>query len=304
MMNSYENRVYFSTFQLKLIALICMVFDHTGQFFPEMVPQWFRYIGRISAPLFLFCLVWGMDYTRNRFHYLLRIYCASLGMEILWAVLNHVFSYNGTEHNNIFTTFFNVGILISLISLVQRKKLKKIHTILLLVAWQFLSTLLILFINYKNFEEWTHFIGALSGNIFFCEGGIIWVSLGVILYFVKNVPRKLFSGYSVFCLLYFLCTLTAPLARAMYFLEYFTNIDQTVIWQVLEAMYTLIFGDAWYFTPVVPHGLYFGNYQWMMIAALPFMMLYNQKRGLKIKTFFYLFYPVHILVFVLISHLL
>lgn len=304
MMNSTESRAYFSTFQLKFIALICMVFDHAGQFFPEIMPQWFRYIGRISAPLFLFCLVWGMDYTRNRFYYLLRIYCASLGMEVLWTVLNYFLPYNGTEHNNIFTTFFNIGVLITLVSLVRRKMLKKIYAILFLVVWQLSSTLLILLINYKNLQEWTHFVGALSGNFFVCEGGIMWVSLGIILYCIKNTQIKLFSGYSIFCLFCSLCSLTAPLARAMYFLEFFTNIDQTVIWQILEIIYVLILGNAWYFTPVVPHGLYFGDYQWMMIAALPFMMLYNRKRGCKIKTFFYLFYPIHILIFLLISRFL
>ncbi|EEK76555.1 TraX [Bacillus cereus R309803] len=39
------------------------------------------------------------------------------------------------------------------------------------------------------------------------------------------------------------------------------------------------------------------NYQWMMIFALPFLLLYNGERGYNktwAKYMFYVFYPVHI----------
>lgn len=54
-----------STTCLKWIALICMVFDHVAEFIPYM-PIWFRWIGRISAPIFVFCMVEGIKYTKNR----------------------------------------------------------------------------------------------------------------------------------------------------------------------------------------------------------------------------------------------
>lgn len=34
--------------------------------------------------------------------------------------------------------------------------------------------------------------------------------------------------------------------------------------------------------------------QWMMVFALPFILMYNGTRGLNIKHFFYIFYPIHI----------
>jgi len=36
------------------------------------------------------------------------------------------------------------------------------------------------------------------------------------------------------------------------------------------------------------------NYQWMMVFALPLMLLYNRRRGPGVEWFFYAFYPAHI----------
>ena len=40
--------------------------------------------------------------------------------------------------------------------------------------------------------------------------------------------------------------------------------------------------------------LFAQNPQWFMIAALPFMLLYNGQRGRSMKYFFYLYYPLHV----------
>ena len=68
-----------STFALKITALILMFLDHTGLYF-EGAPVWFRWLGRASYPLFLFSMVWGYHYTRNRKKYLLRLYLMSIFM--------------------------------------------------------------------------------------------------------------------------------------------------------------------------------------------------------------------------------
>lgn len=49
------------------------------------------------------------------------------------------------------------------------------------------------------------------------------------------------------------------------------------------------------------------NYQWLMIFALPIILMYNGKRGLNnkfIKYMFYAFYPVHLWIITVISHFL
>lgn len=40
---------------LKVIALILMLLDHIGQFIPG-TPLWLHWLGRLSAPVFMFCM--------------------------------------------------------------------------------------------------------------------------------------------------------------------------------------------------------------------------------------------------------
>lgn len=75
-----------TTFGLKFLALLLMVIDHIGLFFP-FTPIWFRWLGRLSAPLFIFCMVYGFSYTKNRKIYLIRMYLFGVGMAIMDLIL-------------------------------------------------------------------------------------------------------------------------------------------------------------------------------------------------------------------------
>ena len=70
---------------LKWIALVTMVLDHIHYFFgfTGAVPEWFSMAGRVSAPLFLFCLVEGFTHTRSRKKYFAKVYVLSAAMSAL-----------------------------------------------------------------------------------------------------------------------------------------------------------------------------------------------------------------------------
>ncbi len=71
--------------QIKLLALIFMVLDHIHCFFEftGKIPLAFTMLGRLSAPLFLFCTVEGFAHIHSRKRYFMRIYAISAVMGLV-----------------------------------------------------------------------------------------------------------------------------------------------------------------------------------------------------------------------------
>lgn len=253
-----------TTTSLKLFALILMLIDHIGEFIPG-APFALRIIGRISAPLFMFCAAWGFHYTHSKKIYLLRLYICSALMGIMDFALN---TYVGIPYhtctNNIFSTLFCIFLFVYLWELAPtkwKKALSVLGYIFLNIAGTAISIVLILVFNIDFLDQ--VFAGFIPTFIT-CEGSILIVAMGIVLYFCKENRKKLFIGYGTYCVLYFL--------------------------------WTLLLNTSLFTTSPLPWAvfLFYGNIQWMQIAALPFMLTYNGSRGLPIKYFFYIFYPLHI----------
>lgn len=93
-----------SGFVLKMIALVLMVADHVAELFPGL-PLWLHWLGRLSAPLFFFCLAVGLTHTHSRAHYTLRLLLASCVMHAGNMLLAWFFPYPQVPiQNNIFET--------------------------------------------------------------------------------------------------------------------------------------------------------------------------------------------------------
>jgi hypothetical protein len=133
--------------QLKCTALIIMVIDHIAEFISD-VPLWFHWIGRLSAPIFLFCCVWSFDYTRNRKKYLLRLYFAGFVMSFI--------QYFFCLSNNIFRTLFSLCLFLYVVDLYKNKADGKKYLLLYFLV-QLLSIsisimLLQLSSNHENYQ--------------------------------------------------------------------------------------------------------------------------------------------------------
>ena len=101
-----------NSFQLKTIAAILMVLDHLKQFIPAM-PLWFRYLGRIVAPVFFFLSVEGFFHTRSKPRYIARLLGAAIIMAIGSGILTYLFPTDIGLHNNI---FLSLGLGVALMS--------------------------------------------------------------------------------------------------------------------------------------------------------------------------------------------
>ncbi|MCJ8007212.1 TraX family protein [Lederbergia wuyishanensis] len=247
---------------LKLIAVASMLIDHTGQFIPN-TPEYLRYIGRLAAPIFIYFVGIGYRKTSNKKKYIVRLYVSSVVMAFINLIINSFYNNSGDFlRNNFFATLFLIVLCIHIIE----KRQVKLYVYFIL--WQIISFFLLVLLDWEyiviiqqSSEITTPFYGDISGNIITVEGGIFFVMFGVLLYYSKNKIR-LTMTYSLFTI--------------------FLSIG-TKIWR-------------WQWDNPLSMFFQFADYQWMMIAALPLLLLYNGKKGAGLKYFFYFFYPIHIII--------
>lgn len=269
-----------------------MLADHIGLFIPN-TPIFLRWIGRLAAPIFTFCSVLAYSYTSNKKFYLLRLYIAGLVMSIIQCFI--------FIENNYFRTLFSICVLLSLLESYKNKDRNFKKLLIVYIIWQVFSiSINILFLNalFISEEFGAYFLSALFGNIFCLEGGIIFTFLGVLFYLTKDNRKLLIIGYIVFCLFYFIATATNLISVV---LGKFYHFGFTLLPDMLEYILDTIIG----INPMdVGGSLIYKDFQWMMIAALPFLLIYNGKQGKKLKYIFYIFYPVHIIILFYIGSLI
>jgi len=274
-----------TVFSLKILALICMLIDHIGAYLPDM-PVQLRWIGRIAAPLFVFCLCEGVDHTSDERKYLLRLYAGS----ILMAVIQMTTGVRA----NIFRTLFAIAFNCVMIKNIRKGRSQYIRYYALYLAWQLITVILFgwLYAVNNQAEIIRRLYPAIAGSIAFCEYGVPFVIFGIMIYLLKDNKKKLIYGYIIYVALFALLsltkltkTLTEPLIAA-------SASPETLRYHINIAFFTV----ANSFRPGVAggDGLH-TQYQWMMIISLIPILMYNGKKGRSMKWFFYAFYVLHLL---------
>lgn len=137
-MDNIVKNIHFTSFQLKVIALVTMIIDHVGAvFFPEYL--WFRIIGRLSFPIFCYLLVEGFFYTKNVILYMTRLLVMALISEVPFDLLffGKILDF---QHQNIFFTLF-LGLLMMYVFAVRiETPVRVISAILLMLISELLHT--------------------------------------------------------------------------------------------------------------------------------------------------------------------
>lgn len=262
-----------NNFQIKMLALVLMVIDHIHYILGSQlgVPLCFTQIGRLSAPLFIYMTAQGMRHTSNPKKYVSRLYIASvlmgIGNQIVNTYMPHPMGY--PIINNIFTTLFLITFYIYMGRNIKAnfidKKTTKVILNIIAMAIPIAGSFIILAAMNGGQIKLMQALMLLLPTPIFAEGGFMMVLMGIVFYMVGTSKIKLSVFYTIF------------------------------------SMFILYVSSGGNFTY---ENLFLINFQWLMVFSLPIMLLYNQQKGKSMKSFFYIFYPAHIYILLLISILI
>ena len=253
---------------LKEIALALMVLDHIHYFFSftGAVPEWFSMLGRVSAPLFLFCTAEGFAHTHDRRTYLLRLWGMGAGMGLVQFVIGVGLGRRADGFypmNGILRDLTVACLLWQGIDWLRQRRLGRALALVggVGVLWPAVSLALVAALPPAGqlplyFLSWT----VLPNWAFSTDGGVGFILGGVLLYALRG-RRKI---------------------QVLAWAAWVFWIDMGSVSYLLR-MGGVSLGQAMLL-----------SYQWMEVFAAPLMLLYNGQRGAGHKQLFYWFYPAHV----------
>lgn len=286
-----------SIFTLKLIALIAMCIDHIAGVFGgegwNILPinaTWLRYIGRISFPIFAFCIANGWIYSHDRKKYFLRLCLCAVASQIPYSLAfytpNHLTITNGSEKSfyfHLMSIFMGLALLCAITYwyFVLNKKYDA-------SVWIIFSTCSLPAILLKVNYMWI-----LSD----CLNVLYTLILGMMVLFTIEKYKLKMRWWeniwlSVTCIFVFwaygcnadygVCLMGVILIVALY---------STRKYQAIQALVIVLWGYLLY-------GIIINNWKSALATMIPavLILLYNSKSGRTGKIFkhpFYGFYPIH-----------
>lgn len=253
---------------LKWIALGTMVLDHIHYFFgfTGLIPEWFSMVGRLGAPLFMFCLVEGFTHTHNRKRYFAKVYLISAAMSGLLFFM----AYGGVlvrpdgfyPTNGMMTTFVILMVIWQGMDwLGEEKLLRGLAAVILPLAWPFLASWIAI-----KIPSLTNPLGFLCYSflpMWGITGDSSWpvLAMGLVLYLFRKRRGVQVGAFCVYYILY-----------GVVYMGLMASQLPDFAWGQLFTRYYEIYG----------------------ILAAPLMLWYNGERGGGHKLLFYAFYPAHV----------
>lgn len=262
-------------FQIKYIAMALMVLDHIYNFFEftDKIPVWFSMLGRLSAPLFLFCIIEGFTHTHNRKKYFIQIYGIAIAMGLIQFAIP-MFGFSRPDgvypQNQMLATFAVLLVILQGIDwCAKRKWAKGLMAIII-------PTIL-------------PFIAVIVGNIFNSSG--VWFIINLLNYSILPLHSWIMDGGTLFIL------------QGIFLYAFRKKRKwQALVFAITSLIYIIM---PILYIPNITVKLFFTDYyEWMSAFAAILMLLYNGERGKGNKKLFYWFYPGHVYVFYSLSCLL
>lgn len=230
-------------------------------------------LGRLAAPLFLFCVIEGFTHTHDRKKYFLRIYLLSIFMgAVQFSFYNIGYALVRPDgffpQNQMLASFSILIVILQGFEWCSGKKWGRgLASILIPVLLPFaISVLMMAFSNPTlNFALNLLAFTVLPCHSYIMDGGTATLIFGVILYLCRKNRRIQAVAFVTTCLL----------------------------WDIVRLHFMApSLGVADFFTVA---------YEWMEVFAVVPMLCYNGTRGQGSKRLFYWFYPVHVYVLYALS---
>lgn len=275
---------------LKVLAMLLITIDHIGLFvvFPlsGASPLYFllRGLGRLGFPLYAFFVVEGVVKTKHLGKYLLRI-LGLLGFIALIQVLVAFTPIGGTlniaaNYSNFFNIFLTLFTGATTIAYFHRKKFKDVYLLLPLVAM-------------------------ITTNI------LSWYMDGIWQMFLVNEYRL--YGIAIILGFYVARIATPFVIKSVTVYNNIENsgIDNEIYTQkirnYLSSISLLFVNVVWYILCVTISDVPFNPFQTYSIFTGLILLMYNGQKGNQpawFKWVYYLYYPTHLAILVLINFLL
>ena len=260
--------------QLKTIALVLMVLDHIHYFFEftGWVPTWFSMLGRLSAPLFLFCTVEGFAHTHDRKRYVLRIWAIGTAMAALEFFMIYAGAFRRGDgfypQNAIFQDLVLLCVVWQGIDWLREKKIAKgAAAIAAVLCWPYMVVaFLLLFPQVQDMPIASAVVAFLMTSPLpmwtaVTDGSWGFLLGGVLLYALRGHRPVQLGVWALNALLWDLVLPFAMVCR-----------QDGFVWTQMFTAY----------------------YEWFGVGAVVLMLLYNGQRDSGHKQLFYWFYPTHI----------
>lgn len=258
-----EKKWGLTSFGLKMIAILTMLCDHVAAVFSSDMPSALyiamRCIGRMAFPIFCFLLAEGFYYTKSRSRYALRLFLFCLLSEPCYDLAFHQ-TWRYQESQNVFWTLFLGFLMMALLETIRRRR--NADNLLFRVAKGILMAAVVCAAGYAAFWMKTDY----------SYKGILMIA---VFYFLRKHRAAAVVGMSLVNLLAF-----QRLANLLALLK-----TQSTLTGLLASLKANIRGVQFSFM-IQDAGV---------VAAVP-ILFYNGQKGRSMKWFFYLFYPVHLLI--------
>ena len=264
-----------TSYDLKWIGMILMIFDHIHYFFgfTDQIPEWFSMAGRLSAPLFLFCLAEGFHYTHDRKKYFQRVYLIHLLMSgLLFLTLCGIIPARPDGFypmNGMMGTFVILMPIFQGIDWLREKRWGRGSVAVILpLVWPLLARMLMQGVPVLQFP-----LAAVGYTVLPMwnstpDSGFPIIVTGILLYLFRRNRKVQAGAFSGFTLLYYIGLMGSMVSRLPDFR-----------WTQMFTVY----------------------YEWYGVFAAVLMLCYNGKRGNGSKMLFYAFYPAHIYILYVLS---